>query len=363
MADVRLDGLTVRYGEETAVDDVDLAVRDGEILGVVGPSGCGKTTTLRAIAGFETPAQGRVLFDGEDVTHAPPESRNVGLVFQSDALFDTMSVRANVAFGLKMQGVRRRDRRARADDLLELLDIAELAEREPSTLSGGQRQRVGLARALAIEPHILLLDEPMTGLDAALKERLRDELAALLADLDVTALYVTHDQEEAMAMCDRIAVLDDGRIEQVGDPITVYERPANKFVANFVGSSNVVPAVVEDCQLDLPFTSLPIEGQPSAGDGLAILRPRDVRPGGDAFEGTVQHAVYLGDTVRARVELSTGERLSIDLDPATDATEPGSRLGLSFDTEAVHVLDRNGSRWQTVSIAPDATASIPDQSR
>jgi putative spermidine/putrescine transport system ATP-binding protein len=234
MARVTLDSVQKRYGETTAVDGVSFTVDDGEIVGVLGPSGCGKTTTLRTVAGFETPNSGTVSFDNQDVTHVPPENRNVGLVFQEYALFDNMTVRENVAFGLKMRGVGNSERRERADDLLDMLGIGEMGGRDPTTLSGGQQQRVGLARALAIEPSVLLLDEPMTGLDAKLKTRLRDEVGQLLSDLDVTGLYVTHDQEEAMLMCDRIAVMNDGRLDQVGTPREVYESPETEFVSEFV---------------------------------------------------------------------------------------------------------------------------------
>jgi len=234
MARVTLNSIQKRYGETTAVNDVSFTVDDGEIVGVLGPSGCGKTTTLRTVAGFETPTAGTVSFDDRDVTHVPPENRNVGLVFQEYALFDNMTVRENVGFGPKMRGVERSERRERATTLLEMLDIGDMADRDPTTLSGGQQQRVGLARALAIEPAILCLDEPMTGLDAQLKARLRDEVGDLLSKLDVTGLYVTHDQEEAMLMCDRIAVMNDGRLEQVGTPREVYESPATEFVSEFV---------------------------------------------------------------------------------------------------------------------------------
>ena len=234
MARVTLDSIRKEYGDTTAVDGISLTVADGEILGVLGPSGCGKTTTLRAVAGFETPDSGILTVDDEDVTHVPPENRNVGLVFQEYALFDNMTVRENVAFGLKMRGVGRDERRRRAEDLLDTLGIGGMGGRDPRTLSGGQQQRVGLARALAIEPSVLLLDEPMTGLDAQLKTRLQAEIGDLLADLGVTGLYVTHDQEEAMVMCDRVAVMNEGRLEQVGTPREIYEDPANDFVATFV---------------------------------------------------------------------------------------------------------------------------------
>ena len=234
MARVTLDSVQKRYGETTAVDDISFTVDDGEIVGVLGPSGCGKTTTLRTVAGFETPNAGTVSFDDRDVTHVPPENRNVGLVFQEYALFDNMTVRENVAFGPKMRGVGKTERKERAATLLDMLDIGDMADRDPTTLSGGQQQRVGLARALAIEPAILCLDEPMTGLDAKLKARLRDEVGELLSELNVTGLYVTHDQEEAMLMCDRIAVMNDGHLEQVGTPREVYESPATEFVSEFV---------------------------------------------------------------------------------------------------------------------------------
>ena len=234
MARVTLDSIRKRYRGTTAVDGVSLTVEDGEIVGLLGPSGCGKTTTLRTVAGFETPSSGTVAFDDVDVTHDPPENRNVGLVFQEYALFDNMTVRENVAFGPKMRGIGKAERNERATELLDMLGIGELADRDPTTLSGGQQQRVGLARALAIEPAILCLDEPMTGLDAKLKARLRDEVGELLSALDVTGLYVTHDQEEAMLMCDRLAVMNDGRIEQIGTPREVYESPATEFVSEFL---------------------------------------------------------------------------------------------------------------------------------
>lgn len=338
MTEVRLDGVTKRYGTETAVDGIDLTVNDGEVLGVVGPSGCGKTTTLRTIAGFETPTSGRVLFDDADVTHVRPERRNVGLVFQSYALFDNMSVRANVAFGLKMQGVGRAKRRERAEELLEMLDIAELADRTPTDLSGGQQQRVGLARALAIEPSILLLDEPMTGLDANLKSRLRRELSTLLDELGVTALYVTHDQKEAMEMCDRIAVLSDGTIEQVGTPEGIYERPENRFVADFIGTSNVLSATIADGRLDLGFASVPCNGLPETDSGKVIARPGDFDVSGGQFEGVVRDRVYLGSEVRAQVELPDGQFVTVNLDGAVADAVPGDRLTLSLDTEGIHVV-------------------------
>ncbi|PGF16310.1 sulfate ABC transporter ATP-binding protein [Natrinema sp. CBA1119] len=337
MSDVTLESLTKAYGDEVAVDGIDLTIRDGEILGVVGPSGCGKTTTLRTIAGFETPTHGRVLFDGVDVTHVPPEERNVGLVFQSYALFDTMTVRENVAFGPKMQGVPKAERRERANDLLALLDIAELADRRPTTLSGGQQQRVGLARALAIEPHVLLLDEPMTGLDAELKTRLRDEIGELLSDLEVTALYVTHDQEEAMAMCDRIAVLADGTLEQVGQPAEIYRRPANPFVANFVGSSTLLEGVAENGHVDLGFTELPVAAE-TDGSVQVAARPAAFELGEGPIEAKVTGATYLGDRTRLTATLPDDTTVTLHTD-GIDGYRIGESIPLSIDEQRVHILE------------------------
>ncbi|WP_207592712.1 ATP-binding cassette domain-containing protein [Halomontanus rarus] len=336
MSDVTLESITKAYGDDTAVDDLDLTIRDGEILGIVGPSGCGKTTTLRTIAGFETPTAGRVLFDGRDVTHVPPERRNVGLVFQSYALFDTMTVRENVAFGLEMRDVPADERRRRADELLELLDIAEFADRRPRTLSGGQQQRVGLARALAIEPHVLLLDEPMTGLDAKLKTRLRTEIGALLADLEVTALYVTHDQEEAMAMCDRIAVLNDGHLEQLGTPADVYRRPDNAFVANFVGTSNVLEGTITDGRLDLGFTEL--DGSfDASGDVRVAVRPENVAIGGP-LEATVRQATYLGERTELVAALPDGTTVTLRANGDASYTR-GDSIPVAIDADRIRVVE------------------------
>ncbi|SFS91541.1 ABC transporter ATP-binding protein [Halostagnicola kamekurae] len=337
MSDVTLEALTKTYGDEVAVDGIDLTIRDGEILGIVGPSGCGKTTTLRTIAGFETPTHGRVLFDGVDITNVPPEERNAGLVFQSYALFDTMTVRENVAFGPKMQGVSKEKRRDRADELLAMLDIGELADRRPATLSGGQQQRVGLARALAIEPHVLLLDEPMTGLDAELKARLREEIGDLLADLEVTALYVTHDQEEAMAMCDRIAVLNDGTVEQVGTPAEIYRHPTNAFVANFIGSSTLLEGSAENGHIDLGYAQLGIEA-PTSGTVTLAARPRafDLE-GTGPISAKVTNVTYLGDRTQLTATVPDGTPVTLYADGA-EQYQLGETISLSIDDSRVQIL-------------------------
>ena len=335
---VTLDDITKRFGDTVAVDGVSITVDPGETLGLVGPSGCGKTTTLRAVAGFETPSEGHVRFDGEEVTDVPPEQRDVGLVFQSYALFDNMTVRENVAFGLKMRDVPAETREQRTEELLGMLDIGELGDRDPSTLSGGQQQRVGLARALAIEPRVLLLDEPMTGLDAKLKTRLQKEISSLLDSIDVTSLYVTHDQTEAMIMCDRIAVMNDGHVEQIGTPDDVYERPDNDFVADFVGTSNRIAATGTGDAIEFGDTVVDTPNGVPTGDITIIARPEAFNIENGPITATIEEQFYLGDHVRTTARTSAGEELTLRLDPAEIPN--GRDISLSVDPSRLHILDK-----------------------
>ena len=326
MTGVELDAVTVAYGDTTALHDVSLSNRDGEFFTLVGPSGCGKTTTLRAIAGFERPTNGRVRFGERDVTATPPEDRGVGVVFQNYALFPHMTVAENVAYGLNFAdppGDVTRDERVA--ELLELVDMAAFGDRDPTSLSGGQQQRIALARALAPGPDVLLLDEPMSALDARLREDLRRQVKRVQRELSITTVYVTHDQEEALAVSDRVAVVNDGRIEQVGRPEDVYRRPASRFVAGFVGENNLlegtVAAVRDDAvvvhvsDVDLTVTggvadadeSAAGASPPSAVETLAVgdrvtvsVRPAALSPDEDAnrVEVAVEQTAFLGERVR-----------------------------------------------------------------
>ena len=324
---IRLERCAKTFPDGTrALDPLDLDIRAGETLVFLGPSGCGKTTTLRIIAGLEAPdAGGRVLFDGEDVTQVPIENRNVGLVFQSYALFPNMDVRGNVGYGLRIRGVSAAERSARVDEMLAMMRIEALADRRIDQLSGGQRQRVALARALAVRPRALLLDEPLTALDAKLRDTLRVDIDALLRRLGVTSIYVTHDQAEAMALGDRIVVMDHGRVAQVGAPRDVYYTPATAFVADFIGTMNRLQGRVEN-------------GQFVTGAGAEMLfRPESVRLAEDGpIAGTVAAAFFLGDHTRIFVDCS-GRQVIVE---STERREfaRGAPIRLSIDAASVMTL-------------------------
>ncbi|QWC19062.1 ABC transporter ATP-binding protein [Halorubrum sp. 2020YC2] len=371
---VELDGVTKRYGETTAVDDVSLRVREGEFFTLVGPSGCGKTTTLRLIAGFEEPTGGAVKFGGESMAGVPPEARDVGVVFQSYALFPHMTVGENVAYGLNFadppEGTTRDERVA---DLLELVDLPDAADRDPGSLSGGQQQRIAMARALAPGPDVLLLDEPMSALDARLRERLRAQVKRIQSELGITTVYVTHDQEEALAVSDRVAVMNGGTPEQVAPPRTVYREPATRFVAEFVGDNNVFAGRVVDApaaaggelavDVDGGDETLRVavderDGSESdaaatqaleAGDRVAFcVRPEHLRvasadgepgpetaaPAGEnALRATVASAEFLGETTRVTLDWGDRELLVRAVDPLDGAVAVG------FDPSDAHVIE------------------------
>jgi putative spermidine/putrescine transport system ATP-binding protein len=289
--DIRVTGLTKRYGAVTAVDAIDLEIDHGEFFTLLGPSGSGKTTTLRMVAGFERPDGGTIQLAGEDVSRLPPYERPVNTVFQDYALFPHMTVQENVEYGLMVKKVRKSDRRARASSALDMVRLAGYGDRKPSQLSGGQRQRVALARAIVNQPQVLLLDEPLGALDLKLRQQLQIELKQIQGELGMTFVYVTHDQEEALTMSDRIAVFNEGRIEQIGTPAEMYEHPHTEFVAGFIGTSNVLE------RNGRRFTVRP--------EKIRVL-PADA-PEGEP--GMVRAAVYLGAATRFSVELDEGGEL------------------------------------------------------
>jgi putative spermidine/putrescine transport system ATP-binding protein len=305
-ASVRLERLSKSFdGIKRAVDGVDLAIAAGEFFALLGPSGCGKTTTLRMIAGFETPDEGRIHVGGADVTDVPVHRRDLGMIFQSYALFPHRSVAENVAFGLRMRGLARRDIAAAVARALKQVALAGYEARRPAQLSGGEQQRVALARALVVRPPVLLCDEPLGALDRKLRQSMQFELKQLQKDLGVTLIFVTHDQEEAMAMADRIAVMNAGRIEQAGTPADVYGRPRTRFVADFIGEINLFVGAWRDGGFCLPSgVAVPANGGGRAGPGTIAVRPERMRfvPAGEAvLSGTIESANYLGGHVLYRV--------------------------------------------------------------
>ena len=329
---LRLDGVTKAFGPILALDRVSLAVTPGEFVALVGPSGCGKTTLLRIAAGFSQPDAGRVLIDNADATAIPPGGRGMGFVFQSYALFPTKTVAENIGFPLAVAGERAATRRERVREVAALTGIDQLLDRYPHELSGGQQQRVALARAIAPRPRMLLLDEPLAALDAAIRKRLRDEIRALTDRIGITALYVTHDQEEALAISDRVVVMLDGRIEQEGAPAEVYLRPASRFVAGFVGAGTLLPGIVVGGVPQAEGVAWPAEDPPPAdGPCLLVVRPEDlaVADHGTGVAGTVETARFLGARRRVTLRLATGTRLVADLPARHPAPKPGTVLVLA----------------------------------
>jgi putative spermidine/putrescine transport system ATP-binding protein len=354
MTFLELNNVQKHFGEVVAVEDFNLSAQRGEFVSFLGPSGCGKTTTLRMIAGFERPTDGTITVDGTDITHRPPHRRNVGMVFQSYALFPNMTVAENIGFGLKVRRRPKAEISKRVGELLELIHLSARGDRYPYQLSGGQQQRVALARALAIEPQVLLLDEPLSALDAKIRISLRKEIRTIQRQLGITTVYVTHDQEEALSLSDRVVVMSDGRIEQIGSPADIYNFPATQFVANFVGTLNLLTAKVIDAasgRLSVAGqevrTSKPVE---VARDGSTVsiaIRPEGIELGTNGgtnwLSGIVEDVSFLGSIVRIRLRLD-GEGTTVSLDTFNDpsVTPPAidSTTTISFPPEACFVLGR-----------------------
>jgi spermidine/putrescine transport system ATP-binding protein len=352
---VELLKLTKRFGNFTAVDDIDLDIPAGEFFSLLGPSGCGKTTTLRMVAGFERPDAGSVRLDGQDMSRTPPARRPVNTVFQSYALFPHLRIRDNVAFGLRRQGVPRVDIASRVSEALDLVQLTDYAGRKPGQLSGGQQQRVALARALVLKPSVLLLDEPLGALDAKLRRQLQVELKQLQEQVGITFVYVTHDQEEALTMSDRLAVMKDGKVEQVGRPKEVYEEPLTAYVADFLGVSNLMPAVVAGpsgpgARVQLgDFELESTAGDTSVrGEATVTIRPERVllesygASGMNRIPGRVQRTVYLGATLQVHVELSSGSTITVLATHQGDESPPelvaGTQVTCYLPSGALRIL-------------------------
>jgi putative spermidine/putrescine transport system ATP-binding protein len=353
MADpfLQIEHIRKSFGPTTVVQDFNLDVGRGEFVSFLGPSGCGKTTVLRMVAGFEEPSSGRIVVAGKDVTRLKPNQRNVGMVFQAYALFPNLTVAQNVGFGLKVAGMPKADADRRVAEMLNLIKLPEFGDRYPYQLSGGQQQRVALARALAPKPKLLLLDEPLSALDAKVRVSLRDEIRMIQKELGITTIFVTHDQEEALSISDRIVVMYGGKAEQVGTPFEIYNRPATKFVANFVGTLNVLEGVVSDAaagKVRISSQELSLKGKlngSKTGDQLSLaLRPEAIalgpKPGHDAsLQGQIADVHFLGSVIRVRVGLGSG---IVSLDTFNNSATPpptvGDKTEISFSSNDLLVL-------------------------
>jgi len=350
VAHVELQNLWRSFGPVTALQGIDLALESGEFVSLLGPSGCGKTTALRLVAGFDQPDDGRIVVDGKDITRTPPNKRDMGMVFQAYSLFPNMTAEQNVAYGLRIRRKPKNERKQQVGDLLELVGLGHAAKRYPHQLSGGMQQRVALARSLAIEPKVLLLDEPLSALDAKVRVQLREEIRRIQLEMGITTLYVTHDQEEALSISDRVAVMWSGKIEQIGSPAEMYGTPATPFVAEFIGTMNRLTATVaDDGAIDYEGLRLPVEaarGLPRGERVLCLVRPEtvDVAPASDgevpqgALVGEVVSKIFLGAVTRVRVE---DESRNLVADLSTGRAAPltvGDRVAASFAPASARLL-------------------------
>jgi iron(III) transport system ATP-binding protein len=352
---LRLDQLIKEFPDRSgsgvvrAVDGVSLDIRAGEFLTLLGPSGCGKTTTLRLISGFELPSSGKLLLDGQDITNQPPNKRDMALVFQNYALFPHMSVEENVGYGLETRRMSKGDIAKKVGEVLKQMGLNGLQKRRPNQLSGGQQQRVALARSLIMEPRILLFDEPLSNLDAKLRVQMRSEIHQLQRRLNITSIYVTHDQVEAMALSDRVVVMNNGKIEQLGSPVEIYSKPKTRFVADFIGRANFFPVVVEKVhqghatvQMLERACELPLEMDYQSGMSLvAMLRPEALvlREDPALPQVTIEQAMYLGSEVEYIVNWQGQSVVVVEQNPRFSSIyEEGLTIGLDFKTEAAHLI-------------------------
>jgi putative spermidine/putrescine transport system ATP-binding protein len=337
---VEMTGLHRSYGNVHALDGLDLHIEPGEMVVLLGPSGCGKTTALRIVAGLERQDAGTITVGGRDLSSVPANKRDMGMVFQAYSLFPHLTVLDNVAFGLKLRGRSRKDRRNRAGDMLDLVGLGEHKKRYANQLSGGQQQRVALARALAIEPSVLLLDEPLSALDAKVRVQLRDEIRRVQLDVGTTTLFVTHDQEEALAVADRVGVMNAGRLEQLAPPAEMYDSPATPFVGEFVGLSNRIPARVDGGNAHVLETTLPLLPGSATGQGVALVRPEAVSFTPDAAgQATIASIAFLGPVSRATATLPDGSLIVAQLaSQAANRLQIGERVRVEIEGGAVLVV-------------------------
>jgi len=357
MASVSIRNVSKTYGDLTAVHDANLTVDEGEFVVLLGPSGCGKTTTLRLVAGFVRPSHGTILIDGEDVTHVAPRLRNVGMVFQNYALFPNMNVAENIAFGLRQKGMNRPTIEARVTELLDLIQMPGRGGNPVTSLSGGQQQRVALARALAISPRVLLMDEPLGALDARLREAMQIELTAVQRRLGITTILVTHDQQEAMVLADRIVVMANGRIQQTGTAEQLYHQPRNRFVAEFLGSNNVLAGQV--AKVGVQGSKILLR----SGSPLWVSARRRLQPGeavnvairpqfvdvtemraetGVGLSGQVEGCRFFGNRVNYSVRLSSGELVIAECPATSSLYQPSTRVALNFPADRIQLFDSAG---------------------
>ncbi len=340
-------------GEFTAVDKINLDIKSGELTTMLGPSGCGKTTTLRMVAGFESITSGKLLLGNESIESVPPNKRDMAMMFQSYALFPHMSVYDNIAYGLKIQKLPSSEIRERTEQIIELMQIKGMEKRLPSQISGGQQQRVALARAVVIEPKVLLFDEPLSNLDAKLREYMRDELRSLQKRLGITSLYVTHDQSEAMAISDKVVLMNKGKIMQVGSPKDLYEDPESKFVADFIGKSNfidckIISSSLSDAAVEIlgKTVKVPNPGKhitEISGNSVAVMRPEYIKvtePGRGLFSGRVEKAVFYGNYVQYDIRFNSSLlRVEAYCPQEIKIYSPGSDVGIDFDLKSMRILE------------------------
>jgi putative spermidine/putrescine transport system ATP-binding protein len=376
MAFLTLENITKRFGQATAVNNISLAIEEGEFLTLLGPSGCGKTTILRMVAGFETPTEGDILLEDETITYRAVNKRPMGMVFQSYALFPHMSAEQNIAFGLELRHRPKDEIKHRCAELLELVGLPEMGSRYPHQLSGGQQQRIALARALAVEPKVLLLDEPLSALDAKVRVSLRNEIRRIQQQLHMTAIYVTHDQEEALAISDRIAVMARGKIEQLDQPEEIYSNPRTVFAATFVGTSNQFKGRIESaaeglCQAGTHLFHVPPQAHLHDGDAVLIMvRPEEItvqaaQEGGEissnsdsnSIVGVIELRTFLGPFTRFHVRTDDNVLMTADV-PSQSARgyEKDQRVSLSFPPFACQVLPLEGGQKEEVKLAQAETA-------